>query len=139
MICSLRYLNNEKLKSRRILARRDQIIMELLSPKSQLICATQPKTEYIWMDSNFLRRFFSCQDDLEDLFQGAHRQSSVLRLESFVCEHSNGLHPRVAREGTSKLFPVRSFYHFDTGAIFHTAFFSQCFQERFSHHWSMLN
>ena len=40
---------------------------------------------------------------MEDLFKGAMRRGTVLRRESYVCEHSKGLHPRVAREG--KLLP----------------------------------
>jgi hypothetical protein len=109
MFRSCRHLKNKQLKDRRILARRDNILKELLSPKSELFCATRPNTEYVWVDSNFLRRFFSCRDDLEDLFRGSHYQSSVLRHNPFVCEHSNGLHPRVAREGMSKLLPPRTF------------------------------
>lgn len=109
MLHSYRLLINERLKDRRLLARRDQILKELLSPQSQLISSTRPKSEYVWVDSNFLRRFFSCQDNLEDLFQGAQCRSTIFRRESFVCEHSQGLHPRVARQGISKPFPPTSF------------------------------
>ena len=124
------YLTKEKFKEKRILARRNKILTEMMSPKSQLICATtRPTTEYIWVDSNFLRRFFSCQDDLEDLFRSAHCQSSVLRRESFVCEHLNGLHPRVAREGMSKLFLVRS--SLILCAIFHRTSFLPMFSGKF--------
>jgi len=80
-----------------------------LSPKSQLISPSRPKGEHVWVDSSFLRRFFSCQDNLEDLFRGAICRGTVLRRESFVCEHSQGLHPRVAREGISNSFPSSYF------------------------------
>jgi hypothetical protein len=118
MLHSYRLLTKERLNIRRLLTRRDQLLKELLSPQSQLISSTRPKSEYVWVDSNFLRRFFSCQDNLEDLFQGAQCRPTIFRRESFVCEHSQGLHPRVARQGISKSFPPMSFL--TLYALYHT-------------------
>ena len=59
--------------------------------------------DHIWVDSNFLRRFFSCRDGLDDIFQSALESSSFLHSKTFHCEHSSGLHPVVARKG--KLLP----------------------------------
>ena len=63
-------------------------------------------SDKIWVDANFLRRFFSCQDGLEDIFLNAPNSSSFLKRHTFICEHSTGLHPRQARQGKLLLSDV---------------------------------
>mmetsp|Transcript_21335 Transcript_21335/g.46317 ORF Transcript_21335/g.46317 Transcript_21335/m.46317 type:complete len:1522 (+) Transcript_21335:285-4850(+) len=95
------------LKNRRIRARQDQIVKKLLFPTSQLAMTTHSESNKIWIDSSFLRRFFSCQDDMGDLFQRASQSLPILSSQSFLCEHSKGLHPRVARQG--KFIPPHAY------------------------------
>lgn len=86
-----------KLKSKRILARQKQTVENLFSPTSPL--APQSESKRVWVDSNFLRRFLSREDGMEDLFRSASESQIILKSQSFLCEHSQGLHPRVARQG----------------------------------------
>ena len=46
-------------------------------------------------------QFFSCDDDMEEIFRAA--SNTIFCRKSFICEHSRGLDPRVARGG--KLLP----------------------------------
>ena len=55
----------------------------------------------MWIPSKFLVQFFSCDDDMEKIFRAASK--TIFCRKSFICEHSCGLHPRVARGG--KLLP----------------------------------
>jgi hypothetical protein len=87
-----------KLKNARVGARREMILEKLFLPTSKRVVPTNSEgNARIWVDANFLRRFFSCHDGLEDIFQDA--STAFLKSQSFLCEHSNGLHPRVARQG----------------------------------------
>ena len=93
----------EKLKGQRIQFRRKQIVRNLLSSTSQLVFDGK-ENNHVWVDSTFLRRFFSCQDGLGDIFQKAHESSTFLKSQVFLCEHLKGLHPRVARTGMFSIF-----------------------------------
>ena len=100
------------LKDRRISARQEQIMKRIFLPTSKLAIPTNSDGNYtegnnVWVDSNFLRRFFSCQDGMEDIFHSASKSSSIPRSQSLLCEHSKGLHPRVARKG--KLLPSEAY------------------------------
>lgn len=55
----------------------------------------------MWIPSKFLVQFFSCDDDMEEIFRAA--SNTIFCRKSFICEHSRGLDPRVARGG--KLLP----------------------------------
>lgn len=46
-------------------------------------------------------QFFSCDDDMEKIFRAA--SNTIFCRKSFICQHSRGLDPRVARGG--KLLP----------------------------------
>jgi len=83
----------------RISARRDKIIQNVFLGTSTPANPTEGNS--IWVDSNFLRRFFSCQDGMADIFQSASNSSAFIDARSFLClcEQSKGLHPRVARKG----------------------------------------
>jgi hypothetical protein len=49
----------------------------------------------VWVEADFLRRFLSCDNDLD---QRLRSSGPLLRHKSLLCEHT-GLHPRVARRG----------------------------------------
>lgn len=85
-------MHRQLLRGRRVIARKDQIVDKLFQP-------TRSTESKVWVDSNFLRRFLSCEDDLEDLFRNALRSNTIYKRESFLCEHSQGLNPRKARQG----------------------------------------
>ncbi|KAL7551081.1 hypothetical protein ACHAWF_014279, partial [Thalassiosira exigua] len=87
-----------KLKRERIKFRQEQIANRLLTDSGILTTAKSNESR-IWMDSTFLRRFFSFKDGLEDVFGSASKSLAALRYKSFSCAHSKGLHPRVFRQG----------------------------------------
>ena len=92
-----------RLKNARVSARQEKILEKLFLPTSKLVVPTNSEGNgRIWLDAKFLRRFFSCQDGLEDIFENA--STAFLKGKSFLCEHLNCLHPRVARQG--KLLPL---------------------------------
>ena len=85
------------LKDRRTFSRREKIVKDLLSPGSPLIGPTWPNSGYVWLPFTFLMQAVSIDDDFEEIFQAAPQ--TVFRRESFLCEHSRGLDPRMARKG----------------------------------------
>lgn len=85
-------MHRQLLRGRRLTARKDLIVDKLFQP-------TRSTESKVWVDSNFLRRFLSCEDDLEDLFRNAIESNTLYKRESFLCEHSQGLNPRKARQG----------------------------------------
>ena len=87
----------EKLKNDRLQIRRELILAKLFEPPSNLAVAPGSDGKQVWVDGHFLRRFFSCQDGLEDVFRNA-TLPSFLKSDLFVCEHQK-LAPRTARKG----------------------------------------
>mmetsp|Transcript_20083 Transcript_20083/g.42088 ORF Transcript_20083/g.42088 Transcript_20083/m.42088 type:complete len:1210 (+) Transcript_20083:2-3631(+) len=83
----------------RISARREKILRNVFLRTSTP--ADPAEGNSIWVESNFLRRFFSCRDGMADIFQSASNSSAFIEARSFLClcERSKGLHPRVARRG----------------------------------------
>jgi hypothetical protein len=59
----------------------------------------------IWVDGSTLRRFFSCEDDMDDILHSVDK--NILQHNKLRCKHGIGLHPRVACEG--KLLTKRQF------------------------------
>lgn len=62
--------------------------------------AAQSASGKAWVDAAILKRFFSCEDGLEDIFRAAAaNEGCVLDDLKYICSHSNGLHPKAARKG----------------------------------------
>ena len=95
--CVYRNQRKEKLKNDRLQIRRELILAKLFEPPSNLAVAPGSDGKQVWVDGHFLRRFFSCQDGLEDVFRNA-TLPSFLKSDLFVCEHQK-LAPRTARKG----------------------------------------
>jgi len=86
----------ETLKNARLQTRQELILVKLLRSASDLAVAPDSECKKVWIHGHFLRRFFSCQDGLDDVFQNA--SESFLKSEPFSCEHQK-LAPRSARQG----------------------------------------
>lgn len=84
------------LKNTRLQVRQQHCLDKLFQPASNLAFATNSEGEKVWIDGPFLRRFLSCQDGLDDIFQNA--STSFLKSEPFSCEHQK-LAPRSSRQG----------------------------------------
>lgn len=94
-----------ELTKRRTEFRRKEIVERLLLPG----CLSGPSSEQeVWVDGTFLRRVFSCQDGLEDLFRQVKETNAPLQLRSFNnCANLDCIEPRVAWNG--KVLPVRAY------------------------------
>ncbi len=105
VLFSLR-VQNEKLRRRKRLDRRKILISKRLLFGDTGRTGFPSETlsgESVWIDSSILRRFLSCDDSLEEIFQNAN-VASILNNKSYLCTHSNGLNPNVACRG--KLIPL---------------------------------
>lgn len=83
------------LLEKRIRFRQEQIKQQLLLPKTKMM--VQVPSNNVWVDSNTLGRFFSCDDGLVDLFQKAS-ESSIIDNTPFLCEHKSGEITVISRE-----------------------------------------
>lgn len=92
-----RLLAKKKLQERRVHARLEHLL-EVFQPTSEMFHSSPPEIKHVWVETQILRRLFSCHDDLDDLFESASKSLPV--SNSCLCEHSR-LHPRVARRGKS--------------------------------------
>ena len=73
--------------------------MQLLCSQSNLFTDTADSaSDKIWVDATMLRKYFSCQDGLESVFQNT-AGSKDLEDCKLLCSHSTGLHPRAVRKG----------------------------------------
>lgn len=77
-------------------------MQRLLCSESNLFDdVAQSVSDKVWVDATMLRRFFSCNDGLEDIFRNTVAANDIAVLEDckLLCSHSAGLHPRAARKG----------------------------------------
>ena len=115
--CDFRMCLNDGKVARRLLRRRvglmNKLSEKLSSPNGGIAFdrrssvpagdpphLAEPK-QPVWVDGEVLRRFLSC-DKTENSF-AVPASGPLLRHKHLLCEHGNGLHPRVARRG--KLLP----------------------------------
>ncbi len=54
--------------------------------------------EKVWVEGGMLRRFFSCTDTMDDIFENS-ACGPILKHKHLLCTHQQGLHPRIARRG----------------------------------------
>ena len=97
LISCYRFEAKKKLQNGRVHARQEQLL-EVFQTTSPMFHSNTCGIKHVWVDSQFLRRLFSCHDDLDDLFEAA--ADSLCSLSPCLCEHSR-IHPRVARRGKS--------------------------------------
>lgn len=112
--CSQRDWLRKNNLEKRIKYRQDQIQLQLLSPEQKLLIDVSAESgsvdNYVWVDSTTLSRFFSCNDGMKDIFESAS-ESELISDKSFLCEHSKGMHPRIACSG--KLLPKETYEKFE--------------------------
>lgn len=97
LISYLRLSAQKQLQDRRVHARQEQLL-KIFETKSPMFHPNPDGAKHVWIDSNFVRRLFSCHDNLDDLFEATARSASL--LGPCLCEHSR-LHPKIARRGKS--------------------------------------
>jgi len=77
----------------RLLRRRSDILQFLFNNMGHQIKGDSGH----WVEANIFRRFVSCNDTMEDLYNNT--TEPILRHKKYLCEHGNGIHPRTARNG----------------------------------------
>eukprot|EP00985_Skeletonema_marinoi_P021097 scaffold12780_cov145-Skeletonema_marinoi.AAC.7 len=93
-----RHQKKSDILKKRLAFRSEQIMRLLCSQSNLLTDAAHSVSDKIWVDATMLRRFFSCQDGLEDIFQNS-AASNELEDCKLLCSHSTGLHPKAVRKG----------------------------------------